>query len=122
MKFLRSVQFWLWMIVLLGVSLRLREFLSFRSLWLDEVALLLQIKRRSYERLLLDGPGGNQGARGSERVYPVRTRENFPGHVRGVRCAYGVVLSLRVRRALDSGELRQPYGVHLRPDPPRPCA
>lgn len=62
MKFLRSVEFWLWMLVLLGVSLRLREFFAYRSLWLDEVALLLQIKRRSYERLLLDGPGGNQGA------------------------------------------------------------
>jgi hypothetical protein len=61
-KFLRSIEFWLWMLVLLGVSLRLREFFASRSLWLDEVALLLQIKRRSYERLLLDGPGGNQGA------------------------------------------------------------
>ena len=62
MKVIRSIEFWLWMLVLLGVSLRLREFFAYRSLWLDEVALLLQIKRRSYERLLLDGPGGNQGA------------------------------------------------------------
>ena len=62
LKYLKSVQFWLWMIVLLGVSLRLREFLTFRSLWLDEVALLIQIKRRSYEALLMKGVGGNQGA------------------------------------------------------------
>lgn len=48
--------------MLLGVSLRLREFLTFRSLWLDEVALLIQIKRRSYEALIMNGVGGNQGA------------------------------------------------------------
>ncbi|MEN9845567.1 MAG: hypothetical protein RIS36_714 [Pseudomonadota bacterium] len=48
--------------MLLGISLRLREFLTFRSLWLDEVALLIQIKRRSYEALLMNGVGGNQGA------------------------------------------------------------
>lgn len=62
LKYLKSVQFWLWMIVLLGVCLRLREFMTFRSLWLDEVALLIQIKRRSYEALLMKGVGGNQGA------------------------------------------------------------
>ena len=50
------------MIALLGVSLRLREFFAFRSLWLDEVALLLQIRGRSYEALLFNGVAGNQGA------------------------------------------------------------
>jgi hypothetical protein len=49
-------------ILLIGVALRAREFLSFRSLWLDEIALLLQIKRASYEQLLLSGLKGNQGA------------------------------------------------------------
>ena len=48
--------------MLLGVCLRLREFLILRSLWLDEVALLIQIKRRSYEALFMKGVGGNQGA------------------------------------------------------------
>jgi len=46
----------------LGVSVRLREFFAFRSLWLDEVALLLQIRGRSYEALLSHGVAGNQGA------------------------------------------------------------
>ena len=62
LKYLKNVHVWLWMIVLLGVSLRLREFCSLRSVWLDEVALLIQIKRRSYEALLMSGVGGNQGA------------------------------------------------------------
>jgi hypothetical protein len=62
LKHLKSVHFWLAIIVFLGISLRLREFLAFRSLWLDEVALLLQIKRRSYEALLAKGVMGNQGA------------------------------------------------------------
>ncbi|MEY4667435.1 MAG: hypothetical protein RL518_134 [Pseudomonadota bacterium] len=62
MRSLKSVQFWVWMLVLIASALRVREFLASRSLWLDEVALLLQIKRRSYEALLLNGVGGNQGA------------------------------------------------------------
>jgi len=61
-KVLKSFQFWFWMIAVMGVSLRLREFFSFRSLWLDEVALLLQIQSRSYQDLLSSGVSGNQGA------------------------------------------------------------
>lgn len=49
-------------ILVVGIGLRVREFLVFRSLWLDEIALLLQIKRASYEQLLLSGLKGNQGA------------------------------------------------------------
>ena len=62
MKFLRSFKFWFWFVAFLGVLLRLRGFFAFRSLWLDEVALLLQILGRSYEDLLFNGVAGNQGA------------------------------------------------------------
>lgn len=49
-------------VVLLGVAFRVREFMALRSLWLDEVALYIQIKARPYGALLRYGVGGNQGA------------------------------------------------------------
>ena len=52
----------LFAIVLVGVGLRVRELLAFRSLWLDEIALILQTKGSSYERIFRSGVGGNQGA------------------------------------------------------------
>ncbi len=85
MKYLKSVQFWLVMIVLLGVSLRLREFLSFRSLWLDEVALILQVKRRSYEALLMKGVMGNQGAPAGYLLLSKLSLERFSSLETGAR-------------------------------------
>lgn len=50
------------LVVLMGLAYRLREFASFRSLWLDELALYFQIKARSYGAMFRSGVGGNQGA------------------------------------------------------------
>lgn len=49
-------------LILLGVILRLREYIFARSIWLDEAALLHQIISRSFAELLTGGIGGNQGA------------------------------------------------------------
>lgn len=58
-------------ILLLGVGLRVRELLAFRSLWLDEIALVLQLKGSSYAQILSAGVKGNQGA---PAVYLITSR------------------------------------------------
>jgi hypothetical protein len=85
LKFLKSFKFWFWFVAFLGVLLRLRGFFAFRSLWLDEVALLLQIRGRSYEELFFNGVAGNQGAPAAYLVISKAVMSQFSSFEVGAR-------------------------------------
>jgi hypothetical protein len=52
----------LWVVLGVGILFRAREFGAARSLWLDEIALILQLNEHNFWQLLTSGIQGNQGA------------------------------------------------------------